>query len=251
MGTEINKYKGRMGMQHKLFSINSKDVQYNSESRTISGYAAIFGNKDKSGDILLKGCFAKSIRDRGPESSANDKIIFLWMHDMSEPLGLPTILREDEKGLYFEARIDEIELGDRAIKQLESGTLNQFSIGYEYVWENCEWDYEKDALVVREVKLYEISVVSIGCNGETEYLGLKSAEDCEKAYKELSEEVSSLSKNLSLSKQHRLQKIIAKAMSLASFRPENVNTPPAGMEADNAGGGEEKELYKLLKLKSV
>ena len=111
-------------------------------------------------------------------------------------------------------------------------------------------DVYKRQLVVREVKLYEISVVSIGCNGETEYLGLKSAEDCEKAYKELSEEVSSLCKNLSLSKQHRLQRIIAKAMSLASFRPENVN-PPAGMEADNAGGSEKKELYKLLKLKSV
>lgn len=250
MKTTVNKYRGRIGMQHKLFSINSKDMQYNSDSRTISGYAAIFGNKDRSGDILLKGCFAKSISERGPESSANDKIILLWMHDMSEPLGLPTILREDEKGLYFEARIDEIELGDRAIKQLESGTLNQFSIGYEYVWENCEWDYKEDALIVREVKLYEISVVSIGCNGETEYLGLKSVEDCEKAYKELSEEVSSLCKNLSLSKQHKLQNIISKAMSLASFRPENINTPPVGMGADNDGGSEEKELYKLLKLKS-
>ena len=41
-------------------------------------------------------------------------------------------------------------------------------------------DYEKQALIVREVKLYEISVVSIGCNGETEYLGLKSIEDYEK-----------------------------------------------------------------------
>lgn len=241
-----------MGMQHKLFSINSKDVQYDPESRIISGYAAIFGNKDKAGDILLRGCFSKSIRERGPESGANDKIIFLWMHDMSEPIGLPTILREDEKGLYFEARIDEIELGDRAITQLESGTLNQFSIGYEYVWENCEWDYEKEALIVREVKLYEISVVSIGCNGETEYLGLKSIEDCEKAYKELDEEVSLLCKNMSLSKQCKLQKIIAKAMSLASFRPENaINTPPLGTEADSEKGGEEKELYKMLKLKSV
>lgn len=239
-------------MQHKLFSINSKDVQYDPENRIISGYAAIFGNKDKAGDILLKGCFSKSIRERGPESGANDKIIFLWMHDMSEPIGLPTILREDEKGLYFEARIDEIELGDRAITQLESGTLNQFSIGYEYVWENCEWDYEKEALIVREVKLYEISVVSIGCNGETEYLGLKSIEDCEKAYKELDEEVSLLCKNMSLSKQCKLQKIIAKAMSLASFRPENAtNTPPLGTEADNEKGGEKKELYKMLKLKSV
>lgn len=239
-------------MQHKLFSINSKDVQYDPESRIISGYAAIFGNKDKAGDILLRGCFSKSIRERGPESGANDKIIFLWMHDMSEPIGLPTILREDEKGLYFEARIDEIELGDRAITQLESGTLNQFSIGYEYVWENCEWNYEKEALIVREVKLYEISVVSIGCNGETEYLGLKSIEDCEKAYKELDEEVSLLCKNMSLSKQCKLQKIIAKAMSLASFRPENAtNTPPLGTEADNEKGVEKKELYKMLKLKSV
>lgn len=239
-------------MQHKLFSINSKDIQYDPGSRIISGYAAIFGNKDKAGDILLRGCFSKSIRERGPESGANDKIIFLWMHDMSEPIGLPTILREDEKGLYFEARIDEIELGNRAITQLESGTLNQFSIGYEYVWENCEWDYEKEALIVREVKLYEISVVSIGCNGETEYLGLKSIEDCEKAYKELDEEVSLLCKNMSLSKQCKLQKIIAKAMSLASFRPENAtNTPPLGTEADNEKGGEKKELYKMLKLKSV
>mgnify|MGYP000258095049 CR=1 FL=1 len=41
---------------------------------------------------------------------------------------------------------------------------------------------------MKEVKLYEISVVSIGCNGETEYLGLKSIEDAEKAYEELNED---------------------------------------------------------------
>ena len=41
-------------------------------------------------------------------------------------------------------------------------------------------------------------------------------------------------------------------MSLASFRPEHAfDAPPAGKGADNDGGSEEKELYKLLKLKSV
>ena len=105
----MNKYKDKMGMQYKLFSINSKDVQYSPESRTISGYAAIFGNKDKAHDILLKGCFSKSINERGPQSQANDKIILLWMHDLSEPLGFITELKEDDRGLYFEARIDEIE----------------------------------------------------------------------------------------------------------------------------------------------
>ena len=63
MGTEINKYKGRMGMQHKVFSINSKEAQYDSESRTISGYAAVFGNRDKVGDVLLKGCFPRAYRN--------------------------------------------------------------------------------------------------------------------------------------------------------------------------------------------
>ena len=82
----------------------------------------------------------------GPQSQANDKIILLWMHDMSEPLGFITELKEDDRGLYFEARIDEIELGDRAIKQLESGTLNQFSIGYEYVWGELRMGITKNKL---------------------------------------------------------------------------------------------------------
>lgn len=169
---KANKYKGRLGMQYKTFSINSKDVNYDGESRTISGYASVFGNKDKVGDILIKGCFSKSIQDRGPESAANDKIIMLWMHDMEEPIGRFTVLNEDDKGLYFESVIDDVPRGNQAIKQLESGTLNQFSIGYQYVHEKCMYDAEKDAYIVKEVYLYEISVVSIGCNGETEYFGI-------------------------------------------------------------------------------
>lgn len=218
--SKANKYIGRMGIQYKTFSIYSKDVNYDGESRTISGYAAVFGNKDKAGDILIKGCFSKSIQDRGPESSANDKIIMLWMHDMDEPIGRFTVLNEDNKGLYFEAVIDDVPRGNQAIKQLESGTLNQFSIGYQYVHENCMYDAEKDAYIVKEVYLYEISVVSIGCNGETEYLGLKSIEDAEKAYEKLNAEISEVCSGMSASKQQKIQRIISKAMSLASFKPE-------------------------------
>ena len=42
---KTNKYSGRMGMQYKTFSIYAKEVNYDNESRTISGYAAVFGNK--------------------------------------------------------------------------------------------------------------------------------------------------------------------------------------------------------------
>lgn len=219
-----NKYRGRIGKQTKTLSFDVKELTVDSNSRTISGYAAVFGNIDKCRDMLIKGCFAKSIQERGPESQANDKIIFLWMHDMSEPIGRITILREDEKGLYFESIIDDVERGNQTLKQLESGTLNQFSFGYKYVWDKCEWDDERDCLIVKEVILYEISVVSIGCNGETEYLGLKSEEDYQDKYKELASELDYLCKGLSVNKQQEIQRLIAKSMLLASYRP--VNTPP-------------------------
>lgn len=219
-----NKYKGRIGKQVKSLPFEVKDLTINSDSRTISGYAAVFGNIDKARDMLIKGCFSKSIQERGPESQANDKIIFLWMHDMNEPIGRITVLREDEKGLYFEAVIDDVERGNQALKQLESGTLNQFSIGYRYVWDKCEWDDERDCLIVKEVVLYELSVVSIGCNGETEYLGLKREEDYQDKYKELASELDCICKGLSVSKQQEIQRLVAKSMLLASYRP--VSVPP-------------------------
>ena len=106
------KYEGRIGKQFKSFDV--KELSFNGESRTISGYAAVFNNRDKAGDILLKGCFAKSIQDRGPESQANDKIIMLWQHDQHEPIGRISVLKEDDRGLYFEAVIDDVERGNQA-----------------------------------------------------------------------------------------------------------------------------------------
>lgn len=216
---EKNKYKNRLGKQYKSLNFYAKEVLYDSGSRTISGYAAVFNNIDKSGDMLLRGCFSKSINERGPESAANDKIIMLWMHDMNEPIGRITSLAEDEKGLYFEAAIDDVERGNQAIKQLESGTLNQFSIGYSYVWEKCEYDRERDCFVVKEVILYEISVVSVGCNGETEYLGLKSAEEYNNILETLPHEIDDVCKGLPVKKREEVQLLIRKAMSLAQYKP--------------------------------
>lgn len=239
------KYEGRIGKQFKPFEL--KELSFNSEGRTISGYAAIFNNKDKAGDILLKGCFAKSIQDRGPESQANDKIIMLWQHDMHEPIGRISVLREDEKGLYFEAVIDDVERGNQAIKQLESGTLNQFSFGYSYVWEKCEYDNERDALLVKEVVLYEISVVSIGCNGETEYLGLKS--EGSDPYEELKNEIESAMKGLPIRKKEEIQTIIAKALSLGQFKSEAPLKAVEPLEEVKADKNNKVKLFGNIKFK--
>lgn len=228
----------RVGYQCR--ALEQKDWTYNGESRTISGYAAIFGNKDRADDILLRGCFAKSIAERGPESDANGKILLLWQHDTDEPLGRITTLREDEKGLYFEAVIDEIEIGDRCIKQLESGTLNQFSIGFSYVRDAVKYDEEQDAFLVGEVKLYEISVVSIAANPETEFLGMKAAEQ-EDAEEQLCKDIAEFGRGLGAAKQQELQRIISKAIALASREPKVSPT-----EDEQAAETEQEQEYKSL-----
>lgn len=205
----------KLGMKYKSFALEDVNV----DSRKISGYAAVFNNVDKVKDKLIKGCFSKSIAERGPQSNANDKIILLWQHDQKEPLGKITKLEETDEGLYFEAIIDEIEIGDRALKQLESGTLNQFSIGFSYDWEKYRYDSENDCNIISEVKLYEISIVTIGCNGATRYLGLKSVEEYEDAVDSLAKEIAEVSKHLSIQKQMKIQDIITKAMSLAANKP--------------------------------
>lgn len=208
----------KIGMKYKGASIEN----YDAGSRTISGFAAIFGNVDRDGDMLLRGCFAKSIADRGPESEANGKILLLWQHEASNPIGKITVLREDEKGLYFEAEIDEIETGDRAIKQLESGTLNQFSIGFSYVWEKCSWETDTDTgeeyFVVGEVKLYEISVVSIAANPETEFLGMKAADT-----ENVQAQISRFAKGMPIDKQQDFLKIISCVKSLAAAVPPEAH----------------------------
>lgn len=232
----------RLGKQFKSFDV--KDLGYNGESRTISGYAAIFNNKDKVNDILVKGCFAKSINDRGPESSANNKIIMLWQHDQREPIGRISVLKEDDKGLYFEAVIDDVERGNQAIKQLESGTLNQFSIGYSYVREKCEYEPNLEAYIVKEVVLYEISVVSIGCNGETEYLGLKSMDD---PYEELGKEIDDTCKGLSIRKKEEIQTLVRKTLSLGQFKPD---TPKAEQPLEEVKADTNKiKLFGNIKFK--
>lgn len=238
-----NKFKNRIGKQFK--EVQVKELSYDGQSRKISGYAAVFNSVDKVGDVLIRGCFSKSIAERGPESQANDKIIFLWQHDMREPIGRITELKEDEHGLYFEAEIDDVERGNQTLKQLESGTLNQFSIGFQYVWDKCEYDGERDTFIVKEVILYEISVVSIGCNGETEYLGLKSTDDPAAAYEALTKEIDALCKELSIRQREAVQNVIRKAMSLAAVKPnESLGTKK---QADDEN--RKYDLFNSIKLK--
>lgn len=157
----------------KEFTVTKADIM-DDEKHVIRVKFASFGNKDSEGDILVKGCFAKSINERGPQSDTNRKIAFLWQHDIYDPIGKVLEIEELDDGAYATVQLsnfDAVPNAKRAWYQLNDGDINQFSFGFQYVWDKMEYIEEEDAYLVKEVVLHEISVVTLGCNERTEYMG--------------------------------------------------------------------------------
>lgn len=192
------------------------DLKLSTEERTVKGYLIVWGVTDTYGTIFLRGCCAKSINERGPESNAKNKIIHLWQHRTDEPIGQFTVLTEDDYGLYFEAIYDEIPQAERALRQIKSGTLNQYSVGFSYVWDKMIYDEKTEAILLQEIELYEGSIVTRASNAETYTI---RSEDVEKEKELLDEETEDFIKSVPRSRQLELRQLISKHISLAKAEP--------------------------------
>lgn len=152
-------------IEFKDFTGEVKDID--SKGRVVTGYLSSFGNLDSDKDIIVKGAFSKSIMERF------DKLFFLNQHNWSEPLSRFKVLKEDDNGLYFESEpIPDTTHGNNVIKLYEAGVLREHSIGFNTV--KAEYDSETEIRHIKEVKLYEGSVVTLGANSNTPFTGFKS-----------------------------------------------------------------------------
>lgn len=204
------------------------DNELTLEDKTVKGYAAVWNIPDSYGTYFIRGAFSKSIQERGPDSNSKYKIIFLWQHDMKNPIGQVTVLREDDYGLYFEAVLDadmEVDDADRALQQIKSGTLNQFSFGFNYIWDKVSYNEMLDLIEVREVELMEISVVTLG--SQTETYAVRSGADNTDAIIELNIKTEQFIKSLPRAQQFELRQLIADQIALRSAEPLNKQTLPA------------------------
>jgi len=135
--------------------------------RLIKQYFCIFGIPDDYGTVPMRGGFKKSIEERGPASSANNKIIVLNQHNQRDPMCLPNVLIEDEIGLYAEYEPDPIPELDRVVTQIKRGTINGGSYGFNYVWDKMEYDEKTGLIFMHEMELFEVSPVSLPSQKET------------------------------------------------------------------------------------
>jgi HK97 family phage prohead protease len=162
----------------KEFTIDAKAIGVDGEGR-FKGYAAVFGNIDRMGDMVIAGAFDESLKDFGPGGSG---IPLLWRHRTDDPfmnLGETVEAKEDATGLLVDCQIDlETANGKQTYKLLKSGRAGQMSFAYD-VLEGAWVDSEElgGYYELRKLALREVSVVQFGANSETSIVSVKSAID--------------------------------------------------------------------------
>jgi HK97 family phage prohead protease len=162
--------KAEMPMNYRSFAIKGgkgeEITKLGLKDRVVKGYAAIWGSLNDRQERFVKGAFAKSITENGPASNNTYEIKFRERH--GKTCSLFAELKEDDIGLYFETKpLDKVQWADDLLVQLESGSMNSFSIGFKYIWDKVEWDDEKDCLVIIECRLFEISAVDLPSDPNT------------------------------------------------------------------------------------
>ena len=147
----------------------TNNINVDLDSRIISGYASAFNSIDSDNDLIVKGAFAKTLNENGVES-LKPRIFHLYQHDVTQVLGRPTVLKEDDYGLYFETQIANTALGNDVLSLYKEGVLNEHSIGFKTIKSTNRGTYNE----IQEVKLFEFSTVTFGANANTPFLGFKS-----------------------------------------------------------------------------
>lgn len=164
----------------KNFDFESKEAPDGAEAEEgiFTGYASIFNNIDSYGDMVRPGAFTDSLKSFG-EGGAG--IPCYWGHQMDDPMkciGWTTAAEEDERGLKVTVQLDiSNPNGAQAYHLIKKGLVNQMSFAYEV--EEGAWVEAKDTSAggyceLRKLKIFEVSLVQVGANQETQLLDVKA-----------------------------------------------------------------------------
>ncbi len=256
----------KTGYKNKVSNLAVKDIDI--DTRIVKGYFASFNNVDSDGDSIMPGAFNKSIKEHGTESISNRKISHLAFHDVTRPVGVIKVLKEDDKGLYFESELGTHDEGNNALKMYKDGIIREHSIGFNYIADKTQFievnkDETDNDLIknvggywkLHEVKLWEGSFVTFGSNSETPNLSaIKSKEDIDNELDKLKQRMNVFIKALKdgnySEKYNQLFEVellqIQKSFeSLVKFEPFNKTLEQN--KTDEDGTDHQKLMIELLK----
>jgi len=217
-------------------SVNETDVSFKAISGQIGidkaqGIVECFvsgvGNKDSVGDIVLPGAFNASLKRRKPR--------VVWGHDWNQPIGkvleiyevpasdprLPEKMKAAKiGGLFAKVQFNlNTERGREAFANVAFYDQEQeWSIGYKTI--NADFDAGRQANLLKEVELYEISPVLHGANQLTGTISVKNEE--RGVSKEMNEDEKGGLRNTQMGDPNDPKSILRTALSQALSRPIEI-----------------------------
>lgn len=191
-----------------------------SDDGTIEGYGSVFGVLDKYDDIIANGAFAESL---SAHKSAGTMPAMLWQHDATEPIGVWDEMSEDGSGLRVKGRLAlDTDSGRKAHSLLKMKAINGLSVGFI----SKQWAYnpETNVRTLKEIDLWEVSLVTFPANAKARVTTIKSAEletpkDAERALRE-----AGFSKSCATA-------FVSRVMRMGEARRESANSTAVAIDA--------------------
>ena len=153
-------------LMDKIFTLMSKvkTVSNGKNTVTIRGMAST-KDIDRVGDIVDPDAWTKG----GLKNYTKNPII-LFNHDYNKPIGRGTKFQVTKDGLEITAEISKAD--PYIAKLIEDGVLSTFSIGFKV--KDADYMKETGGLLIKDVELFEVSVVSVPANQAATFEVVKS-----------------------------------------------------------------------------
>lgn len=132
------------------------------DAGVFAGYGAVFGNVDLGRDVIQKGAFTETL---GEWRAKGRMPKMLWHHNMRQPIGVWTDMNEDDYGLFVRGRFTKgVQAAEDVRLLLADDAIDGLSVGYDTIED--EYDRDLNVRKLQKVKLWEVSLVTLGMNPE-------------------------------------------------------------------------------------
>jgi HK97 family phage prohead protease len=216
-------------LTHKADETRSvQEFRADTDSASISGYAASFLTVDSFLSTFGRSAFKKTLNERGSE------IPVLFNHDSGQIIGKTTELRTDSKGLKFKAMVvEQTRAGADVMALIRAEVLTGMSFGFRTIKDRSGTEADKIDLTgapkgtraeevrfIEEVALKEISPVPFPSNQRPKITQFRSESSAE----ELMEEILDTLRSAELTPE-QLEHI---TNEIRSLRDTTIEEPPVG-----------------------
>lgn len=137
-------------------------LKENSNAGFFGGYASVFNCVDQHNDVILPNAF---------HNLEAHNVKLLWQHKNDQPIGIITLIKKDNYGLWIEGQISLYTTqGKDSYALIKMRAVSGISIGCQIL----DFYHNKNGVrIIKSLHLWEVSIVTFPANYKAQIEMLK------------------------------------------------------------------------------